>query len=291
MSIKLFTHDGDFHSDEIFSFVLLSHFKNINEPIIRTRDQAILAEACKNKNHYVIDVGSIYDPEYLNFDHHQASFNLTNEHYEDTPYSSCGLIWKYLKENTFLNLNSFIINKIDDFVSRIDMLDNGIKNYYQLSIISACNYYPDDEQTKFNKALDIAKCYFNCLLKKWELQQQRYEIEKLALENAKDQIIFSEQKISVTPYLNASDNLLLVSKRNDNEWCIITLNSGYDLDFSRRCSAPESWGGLSGKELNEKSGFDNMVFCHKKLFLTIVNGDKDHALSVAKYIVDNHYSK
>lgn len=113
----------------------------------------------------------------------------------------------------------------------------------------------------------------------------------MALENAKDQIIFSEQKISVTPYLNASDNLLLVSKRNDNEWCIITLNSGYDLDFSRRCSAPESWGGLSGKELNEKSGFDNMVFCHKKLFLTIVNGDKDHALSVAKYIIDNHYSK
>jgi uncharacterized UPF0160 family protein len=50
-------------------------------------------------------------------------------------------------------------------------------------------------------------------------------------------------------------------------------------------------GGLSGKELNEKSGFDNMVFCHKKLFLTIVNGDKDHALSVAKYIIDNHYSK
>ena len=92
MTIKLFTHDGDFHSDEIFSFVLLSHFKNINEPIIRTRDQAILAEACKNRNHYVIDVGSIYDPEYLNFDHHQASFNLTNEHYEDIPYSSCGLI-------------------------------------------------------------------------------------------------------------------------------------------------------------------------------------------------------
>lgn len=291
MSVKLFTHDGDFHADEIFAIVLLSHFKNVNAPIIRTRDKDILSEACKNKECYVIDVGSIYDPENLNFDHHQASFNLTNEDYENIPYSSCGLIWKYLKENMFLNLSLFVINKIDDFVSRIDMLDNGIKNYYQMSIISTCNYSPDDDVTKFNKALDIAKYYFYSLLQKWETQFQKHSIEKTALENAENKIIFSEEKISVTPYLNASDNLLLVSKRNESEWCIMTLNSGYDLDFSRRCDAPEQWGGLSGQELNEQSGFDNMVFCHKKLFLTIVNGDKEHALSVAKYIIDNRYSK
>jgi len=68
--IHTVTHDGVFHADEIFSIALLKLFhKNIF--ITRTRDPHILESAVNNPNTFVLDVGGVYSPKHLNFDHHQ----------------------------------------------------------------------------------------------------------------------------------------------------------------------------------------------------------------------------
>jgi uncharacterized UPF0160 family protein len=80
------THDGTFHMDEVFAVAALQeHFREqgVKPEIIRTRDQEKLADADA-----VVDVGGIFDPQKLRFDHHQ---NRSAEK------ASCGLVAEYLE--------------------------------------------------------------------------------------------------------------------------------------------------------------------------------------------------
>ena len=68
--MKASTHDGRFHADEIFALAIL----NLIYPdlkIVRSRDEKVY-----NKADIIVDVGHIYNPENLIFDHHQRSFSL-----------------------------------------------------------------------------------------------------------------------------------------------------------------------------------------------------------------------
>src|SRR3989344_1324410 len=92
--LKLVTHDGSFHVDDIFAAATLSiYLEKIgqNFEIIRTRDEDMIASA-----DYVFDVGGVYDPEKNKFDHHQ--FGGAGER-ESIPYASFGLVWKKFGKN------------------------------------------------------------------------------------------------------------------------------------------------------------------------------------------------
>jgi uncharacterized UPF0160 family protein len=81
--MKASTHDGRFHADEIFALAVLNLFYPDLE-IIRSRDENIY----KNTD-IIVDVGYVYDPDNLIFDHHQRSFSLKRE--SGIPYASFGL--------------------------------------------------------------------------------------------------------------------------------------------------------------------------------------------------------
>ena len=87
---KLITHNGSFHTDDIFAAAALSLMlekKGDSFEIIRTHDPEAI-----EKGDYVFDVGGIYDEEKNRFDHHQKSFKEKREN--DILYSSFGLVWK-----------------------------------------------------------------------------------------------------------------------------------------------------------------------------------------------------
>ncbi len=65
------THDTAFHADEVIAVALLRQ-AGFQFEITRTRDPKILGEAIADNNILVLDVGGVYDPAMLNFDHHQA---------------------------------------------------------------------------------------------------------------------------------------------------------------------------------------------------------------------------
>ena len=67
--IELVTHDGSFHTDDIFACATLSILlenKKEKFKIIRTRNQKII-----DSGDYVFDVGVIYNEKLNKFDHHQ----------------------------------------------------------------------------------------------------------------------------------------------------------------------------------------------------------------------------
>jgi uncharacterized UPF0160 family protein len=87
-----------------------------------------LEKAQKDSSVFVIDVGFKYDTENLNFDHHQQGMSLGWEN--GIPYSSCGLVWKWLKDTKLLHqkMNTDMMQLIEDRL--IKKIDAQIINFF-----------------------------------------------------------------------------------------------------------------------------------------------------------------
>jgi uncharacterized UPF0160 family protein len=89
--IRIVTHDGNFHADDVFACATLSLWakkQGYDCVITRTREAHIVAKA-----DIVVDVGMEYDPQRGRFDHHQRGGAGTHEN--GVPYASFGLVWKH----------------------------------------------------------------------------------------------------------------------------------------------------------------------------------------------------
>ncbi|CCO33437.1 UPF0160 protein [Rhizoctonia solani AG-1 IB] len=100
----------------------------------RTRDPKIL-ETCD----IVVDVGAVYDPEKLLFDHHQRGFTEVFGNGFKTKLSSAGLIYKHFGPEIIANklqlspadgkVQELWLKLYGDFIEAIDGIDNGVLQY------------------------------------------------------------------------------------------------------------------------------------------------------------------
>ena len=65
---KIITHDGIFHADEVFAIALVHEFYGV---IAFTRDRFVHMTELEDSNIMILDQGRKYEPNKLNFDHHQ----------------------------------------------------------------------------------------------------------------------------------------------------------------------------------------------------------------------------
>ncbi|KAG8977171.1 hypothetical protein FRC05_002170 [Tulasnella sp. 425] len=132
------THNGTFHCDEALAVFLLRQTGTYRDAdLTRTRDPKLL-DTCD----IVVDVGAVYDPEKLRFDHHQREFDGVFGHGYSTKLSSAGLIYKhYGKEiiSGHLNLSPEdpkvetlwlkLYKVLIEYIEAIDGVDNGVQQY------------------------------------------------------------------------------------------------------------------------------------------------------------------
>lgn len=84
------THSGTFHADEALAVFLLRQLPTYsNADLVRSRDPKVLDDCT-----VVVDVGGVYDPAALRFDHHQRGFNEVFGGQSVTKLSSAGLVYK-----------------------------------------------------------------------------------------------------------------------------------------------------------------------------------------------------
>lgn len=142
--MKIGTHDGVFHCDEVLACYMLKHLPEYKDAeIIRTRDMVKF-----NECDIVVDVGAVFDHERKRYDHHQREFNETfsslrpelGEKFK-IKLSSAGLIYTYyghqvIKELTpkgisikDSDLNTIYKKLYENFIQEIDAIDNGIPMY------------------------------------------------------------------------------------------------------------------------------------------------------------------
>lgn len=105
------THSGPAHADDCAATALLSIYMQ-RVAVIRTRETALLTEALRKPDWFVIDVGGELNPQQRNFDHH---FHPVPQRPDGIPYSSLGLVAAYLEHRDH-----------DDLIRHIDAVDNGV---------------------------------------------------------------------------------------------------------------------------------------------------------------------
>jgi uncharacterized UPF0160 family protein len=260
--MKASTHDGRFHADEIFALAVLKLiFPDLE--IVRSRKENLY----KNVD-IIVDVGGVYDPEDLIFDHHQRNFSIKRE--SGIPYASFGLVWK--KYGKLLCGSSEASEYIDSMiVQAIDADDNGIEifettvdgiPFHSLSDIieSFVPRYVNDEklQEGFDHALNFATSYMKRQIK---LAKELFEV---ALPNIRNSIKIAE------------DPQILIFKKFDKTWLNFISQESEKARFvifpthrktwAIRCIPQRGWGGRQ-KDFAEISGVHDALYCHNGCFL------------------------
>ena len=205
--IRVVTHDGIFHADELLACAALSiAYGRDNVVIVRSRHSKVLEVATNDKDMWVIDVGNSYDPEILNFDHHMRDFDVTNSF--GNKLSSFGLVVEELLRRDFF---TEVKESLLKFSNKVDMLDNGVQKAEDLSFLSVLNSYSDNEVINFYAALEVAMTYLRSLINQWKEEVTINERLEKAIQIRRNGIVASEEFIPVDERLNALEDVKLVA--------------------------------------------------------------------------------
>lgn len=295
--VKLATHDGAFHADEIFAAALLTVYlkeKGKRFEITRTRDEDYIKTA-----DYVFDVGGIYNAEKNLFDHHQPGGAGRREN--GIEYSSFGLIWK--KIGTELCGSEKVAEMIDKkLVAPIDANDNGfnlVTSNHEVSPYTIQDLFHSMRATWREETLTDDEVFFKCL----EIAK---EILAREIIQAKDGAIAEERVISI--YNNTADKRIIVFDKNyafqydvenfpkplfavypsrsiKDKWTAKAVRKDPKA-FSNRKDFPKSWAGLRNEELQKVSGVQDAVFCHRNLFLAVAKS-REGAIKLAQTAIES----
>lgn len=321
---KIITHSGTFHTDEIFAIALLAKFYldcPVSElDLIRTRDEKELDKFQKDKNAFVIDVGLKFEPEFLNFDHHQDDSRLVWREDQkpegfssNSPFkkSSCGLIWDWLLINGNEELKGYnykLIRKIENMVKKVDLSDGGEIGWNEAKSYSYFNRKKTDSKgnslsteeyekiqySQFKKALQLAEWYienFIYLRSKTEINEQKVKeaIEEAEFYDHPEVLFFKNDPFNskhLGSILSKKAKIIAVYDEDDKNWSLKVVNDSSNSLFKGRLKMPRSWSGMQGEELKKKSGFYYANFCHKDRFImTLDDCTKDECLEICYTII------
>jgi len=282
---KLITHDGSFHTDDIFACAVLSMLlesKKEKFEIIRTRDKEII----KNGD-YVFDVGGIYDSDKNRFDHHQTGGAGERG---GIPYASFGLVW--LKFGLDIAGKKEVVDLIErKLVMPVDADDNGVNLYknnfpnilpYTLqnvfAIFSPTSLENMERNDQFLKALEWAKEILKREIKKSNDQIEITKIIRDFYKKSKDRrlIIVDTLKVSrfeIWDALQDFEEPLFVVSGDNEDWFVVAMRKEKN-NFGNRKDLPASWAGLKDKQLQDVTGVSDAIFCHNNLFLAVAKSKK-----------------
>lgn len=290
--MKIVTHSGRFHVDDVFA-VATALLVYPDSEVIRTRDEKII-----ESSDIVIDVGFVYDPKRKRFDHHQRGGAGGREN--GIPYSSFGLVWKEWGKELSGEEESQIIDQ--KLVCPIDANDNGISvgeskfpGIREYTIYDVITSYSDEADfseevllQKFLEAVSIAQSILKreITLARKEIADTK-EVESLVKSSTdKNIIVLNKSLLWVRALSTELEVTYVVYPRKDNTWGAQTVSQDILNNFFKaKKPFPQSWGGKTNDELAKISGVKDAIFCHSKLFLCVARS-KEGALMLAKKALD-----
>ena len=298
--IKVITHDGSFHPDEVFacaSLMIWAEKNNSKLKIIRTRDQKLFSGA-----DFLLDIGGVFDPDENRFDHHQKEGAGVREN--GVPYASAGLVWKTFgldlcngNDEMVKNIDTFLIQGIDGPDNGYDLYEDTTDNnprYYKYAIGDIVNSYRPvtGEQTSLDEAFNNAVVLAKQILERALLHTKEYFIGKQKLEEAyrvreSDAYIVTDAEYKAWYEFTEihSSLLYMIYPRTTTGWsakCTIK-ESG---SFEPRKAFPESWRGFRKEELEAVTGIQGSIFCHRTGYLLVAD-TKEHLLQLVKIAVES----
>jgi len=278
--MRVATHDGSFHADEVFALAALSL---LGEPleIVRTRDPEVL-EACDAR----VDVGFRADPATGDFDHHQREG--AGERRNGVRYASFGLVWRE-HGAALCGGDAEVAARVDEsLVQGVDANDTGqalaeaseggIRAMTVSGVIGAFNptweeeLGPEGERARFDEALAIATTILEREIASAGAAQRAAQLVAAAVEDstaADPRIVALERNV---PWKE-----VVVRHAPEAQFVVYPKRQGWGLEavprelgsFDNRRDLPAEWAGLDGPALAQLTGVQDALFAHAKRFLVV----------------------
>ncbi len=307
--VKLVTHSGNFHFDDLFATATLILFlEKQNKPykIIRTRDEKKLEkfkkQAEKKKGSvFVYDVGGEYIKDNNLFDHHQLE---SPKRENGILYSSFGLVWE--KYGQKICNSKEIAEKIDKKIAlSVDADDNGVKISENILDFKPYNFtsflqsfYPISKKDKdYDLAFfEVVQIFKKVLKNEINITQKKIKdkekFDEIYEQNSDKRYIIIKGNILPPDNLSKKypDLLFLIFKINKKNFLINTVKIFDDEPFLRKKYFPKEWGGKRDEELDDVIGLNGSKFCHKGLFVAGAYS-LETAEKMVKIAVDNEDEK
>jgi uncharacterized UPF0160 family protein len=287
--MKVATHDGTFHADEVFAIAALSL---LGEPleIVRTRDGDAMA-ACDVR----VDVGFASDPSSGDFDHHQKGG--AGERPNGVRLASFGLVWREHgpalcggDAEAAARVDASLVQGIDandTGQSLTSPLVDGVAPMTVSGVIARLNpTWEDelgagDEDRRFAQAVEIARPIIEREIAAAGAQRRAGRLVAEAVRRAADPRVIELEG-------NVPWHETVVAGAPDAAFVILPKRAGWGVEavprrlgaFDNRRDLPEAWAGLSGPALAEVTGVPDAVFCHAARFLAVARSREGaHALA------------
>ncbi len=276
--MKVATHSGSFHADEVFALAALTLLDPAVE-IVRTRDADALAAADLR-----VDVGFRDDPATGDFDHHQKGG--AGERPNGVRYASFGLVWREFGTQV-CDGDADVAARVDpSLVQGVDANDtgqavvapilDGVRPMTVSGVIGGLNRRWDedltaeDERARFDAAVELARGIVEREIASAAAAQRAVRIVEAAVGRARDpRVIELERDV---PWKE-----VVVTQAPDALFVVYPKRQGWGLEavprelgsFTNRRDLPEAWAGLDGPDLARLTGVQDALFAHAKRFLAV----------------------
>ena len=270
MPITVATHSGPFHADDVLAWALIRSFHAADAALVRTRDQAIIETA-----DIVVDVGGLFDPAQLRFDHHQHEYTGL--------LSSAGMVLQWLEDSKTISeelaqiLRSQVVEYVDDVDNGRRMPDPGVPCFARM--VSAYNEgceTLEDFDASFRRAGEAALGMVNGITQGLAGRQASAAIVRQAMEDARAagrNVIFMDRyhtwkEIYFDEGGESHPTEFVLHPGIDGRWRAVAIPPKRG-DFGQKRSFPQAWAGLRDEELSRVAGVEGGVFCHKNRFIAV----------------------
>ena len=268
--MKVATHPGNFHADDVFAIAVLELVHGELE-IVRTRDPDAQAAADLR-----VDVGGRSDPATGDFDHHQKGGAGVRGN--GIPYASFGLVWR--EHGAALAGSAEAAAAIDErLVCGVDANDVGqtlieplvgdIRPMSVSGVIGALNpswdeqLTPAEEDRRFAQAVALARGMVEREIAGAAAFDRARGLVAAAIGRAEDPRVIeldSNMPWRETVITTAPEALYVVYPKSDG-WGSQAVPREVG-SFENRLSFPADWRGRSGADLVAATGVPDAVFCH-----------------------------
>lgn len=283
MPLKVATHSGSFHADDVLAFALIRVYVDPDATVERTRDRLRWAEA-----DMLIDVGGEFDPERGRFDHHQASYTGTR--------SSAGMVLDWLESESKVS-RELAKTLRRQLVEHVDAVDNGritptggVPCFS--SLVAMTNHTatcPEEFLANYLAAADMAALVVRGIEAGCEqIKAAREAVEAGMKQAVADQraVIYLDDSYAWKPAyfemggVDHPTDFVLFPGHGMWRVAAIPPEPG---SFDKKRPFPAEWAGLTDAELAEVVGVPGAVFCHKNRFIAVFETRESALESLEKW--------
>lgn len=277
--MRVATHDGSFHADDVFAVAALRLLTPDLE-IVRSRDRDVIAAADVR-----VDIGLRDDPSTGDFDHHQKGGAGTRAN--GIPYASFGLVWKVHgtrltggDERAARDVDGRLVQGVDaidtGFTLSRPVLD-GVRATDVSDLIDQFNPAWDehgsdaDRLARFERAVAWAgEVLERHIASALAGARARGLVDRAIAAAADPRVIELDRSLpwQHAVVTGAPDALYVIYPKKDDDWRVQAVPQRLG-DFTNRKDLPAAWAGLQAAELAAVTGVADAQFCHTARFLAV----------------------